>query len=952
MPPGPWHLPNKSLAGFPDGLQISSASQLRFLTFLMAHLLSTLTLEGKNSSDNDESDAATDVEGRGGAPTTLVNATSPILFHKIQNQRSILALLVSDSKLYAGTQNGDLLVWSLKTYELLSTVNAHRGSVLCLCLSTDKTLLFSGAGDAIVNVWCTKTLDRLYSIYSAYDVGDVFSVVYSQDLQTVYLGAQNTSIQWYDLSQKDIRPPPDPKLHPSFRNHRFFDSKGPTGVSTPRPLSASETRSFGGQDLEIDREHIIQYAHYGYVYCMLLARGLDADEPDAETLVSGGGDGVVKLWSLNSDESGALSEEISLENGDGSVLSMALDGTVLYTGRLEGDVNVWDLDTRQLIRTVKAQNADVLALAVGYGLLFSGGSNGIAKIFNSRHENMNRWRAHDHLILASAVASFKSNEIYVTGGNDGCIAIWDISECVNRPARGSRISDEQLVLSLEKLVSYRTVSSKPEYAQDCRRGASYLRNLFKRFGAQTELFNTKDSRNPVVYARFRGKDNGSALGKTILFYGHYDVVAAENREQTWYANPFEMQGVNGYLYGRGVSDNKGPILAALYAAADIAVEQKLSSDILFLVEGEEESGSRGFQEAIKKNKKVIGDVDWILLANSYWLNDDIPCLTYGLRGVIRATIEVASERPDLHSGVDGSQLINEALKDVIALLAKLTDPNGEVNIPGFYDNIPAMTREEDTMYEAISRTLLRNNPDLGDAESLTASFKARWREPSLTIHRVENSGPANSTIISRVAKADLSLRLVPNQTTAAVKKELRSALEVAFDQLNSSNELTIKIEHEAEPWLGDPKNEIFQTLEKAVMEVWGSKGHERRMSTPAKTRASKDLSNGLKSPKLPPATSSTLSSGGGGLTHANMARNKDDTESQRQHPSQKPLYIREGGSIPAIRFLEQEFNAPAAHLPCGQASDSAHLDNERLRLLNLYNSRKIFQKVFQELPFR
>lgn len=169
-------------------------------------------------------------------------------------------------------------------------------------------------------------------------------------------------------------------MHPSYRNHRFFDSKGPTGVSTPRPLSASETRSFGGQDLEIDREHIIQYAHYGYVYCLLLSRGLDTDDANAETLISGGGDGVVKLWSLNSDESGALTEEISLENGDGSVLSMALDGTVLYTGCLEGDVSVWDLDTRLLIRTVKAHNADVLALSVGYGLLFSGGSNGTAKV--------------------------------------------------------------------------------------------------------------------------------------------------------------------------------------------------------------------------------------------------------------------------------------------------------------------------------------------------------------------------------------------------------------------------------------------------------------------------------------------------------------------------------------------------------------------------------------------
>ena len=113
---------------------------------------------------------------------------------------------------------------------------------------------------------------------------------------------------------------------------------------------------------------------------MLLSKGLDTDDANVEMLISGGGDGIVKLWSLDCDESGALTEDTTLENGDGSILSMALDGTVLYTGRLEGDVNVWDLDTRQLIRIVKAHNADVLALAVGYGLFFSGGSNGNAKV--------------------------------------------------------------------------------------------------------------------------------------------------------------------------------------------------------------------------------------------------------------------------------------------------------------------------------------------------------------------------------------------------------------------------------------------------------------------------------------------------------------------------------------------------------------------------------------------
>lgn len=499
------------------------------------------------------------------------------------------------------------------------------------------------------------------------------------------------------------------------------------------------------------------------------------------------------------------------------------------------------------------------------------------------------------------------------------------------------------------------MSSKPEYAQDCRRGASYLRSLFKQFGAQTELFNTDDHRNPVVFARFRGKKPKSANSKTILFYGHYDVVAAENREQTWHANPFEMQGINGYLYGRGVSDNKGPVLAALYAVADIVAEKQMNTDIVFLVEGEEETGSRGFQQAVQRNKHLIGDVDWILLANSYWLNDEIPCLTYGLRGVVRATIEVASERPDMHSGVDGSQLIHEALKDLIALLATLTGANGQVNIPGFYDHIPPMTRAERDRYQVISNTLLRQDPGLGDARNLSDSFTARWREPALTIHSVRNSGPSKSSIISRAATADLSIRLVPNQTTALVQTALRRALELAFQGLDSTNQLTVKFEHQAEPWLGDPNNQIFRTLEEAVMDVWKLTGKEREKSSSANKRTSKEFSNGLKSPtspKLPPATSSMLASGGDSWLQAKVKSSETSQSSKEMTTVQKPLYIREGGSIPAIRFLEQEFDAPAAHLPCGQASDSAHLDNERLRLLNLYNSREIFKKVFQELPLR
>ena len=140
----------------------------------------------------------------------------------------------------------------------------------------------------------------------------------------------------------------------------------------------------GGQAVEIDKKNIIQYAHFGYVYCMVLAQGSVHGESGEETLITGGGDGTIKMWRLT--ENGILSAIScfeTMENGDNSILSMALDGMFLYSGRLEGDVDVWDLDTRQLIRTVNAHKADVLTITVGQDLIFTGGSNGWAKVFHS-----------------------------------------------------------------------------------------------------------------------------------------------------------------------------------------------------------------------------------------------------------------------------------------------------------------------------------------------------------------------------------------------------------------------------------------------------------------------------------------------------------------------------------------------------------------------------------------
>lgn len=897
-------------------------------------------------------------------------AELPTLAHRLRHTSSILAIALSDEHIFAGTQGGEILVYSLKTYERKAVIEGHRGSVLGLTLSEDKRLLFSSAGDRIVNVWSTTSLTRTCCLYSSYDVGDVFCVAYSAALRTVYLGAQNTSIQWCSLREQDQAELPIRAVHPSLRDDPFFDSMGPGGVRTPKPADAHITprHAVGGQTLEIPKENVRHFAHFGYVYCMLLVKDGIQESAGQEVLITGGGDGAVKLWRLDAQAGGAIEELYTLDDGreEGhSILSIALDGTFLYTGRSGGEVDVWDLETHQLVRNIKAHRDDVLTICVGGGFLFSAAVTGYVRKFDRQYALKSRLKAHEGRILCSAFTYNQDRPIYVTGASDSTLAIWDISDCISAPARLSRTSNEVMFETLRRFVSYRTVSSDPRHSLDCRRGASYLRSVFKNFGAVTEMLPTRDPYNPVILARFRGNPATASKRKKILFYGHYDVVAANNEQGKWLVDPFAMEGIDGFLYGRGTSDNKGPIMAAIFASAELTSEQALDSDVIFLIEGEEECGSRGFEQAVKASKDKIGDVDWILLANSYWLDDRIPCLTYGLRGVIHATVQIESSHPDLHSGVDGSAQLDESLKDLVMLLSTLTGKNGEVKIPGFYDPIPPLSQEERELYADITTALVQRNPDLGDPSSLMASLMRRWREASLTIHRFQTSGPDNATIIPRLAKAALSLRLVPNQEASQVATALTSYLQAQFAKLNSMNNLTVTIDHQAEPWLGDWTNEIFQTLEEAIMEAWGpidlKAGAGRRNSSidsgRLKVNISESSGNGYFHSKLSPTTSTVLANGSAVSPVQPLTPMSEVTErlaslpttSEQPEKRRKPLYIREGGSIPAIRFLEKEFNAPAAHFPCGQASDSAHLDNERLRLVNLYKSRDIFKRVFVEL---
>lgn len=554
-----------------------------------------------------------------------------------------------------------------------------------------------------------------------------------------------------------------------------------------------------------------------------------------------------------------------------------------------------------------------------------------------------------------------------------------------------------MVNTLAKFVSYKTISASPKFSGECNQGAAFLRRHCNYLGAKTKLLPTGKDTNPIVFARFNATSTDK-VEKTILFYGHYDVVGADTNRPKWKSDPYQLTSINGFLYGRGVSDNKGPILASLYAAADLARTKSLRCNVVFLIEGEEESGSQGFHQTVREYKDQIGAVDWILLANSYWLDDYNPCLTYGLRGVVHANLVVTSDHPDLHSGIDGSALLDEPVKDLSLLLATMVGRKGRINLPGFHDAVRPLSDAEQKRFEAITEVLLRHHPEIHDSQALIKSLMYRWREPSLTVHSMEVPGKSGATTIARRAKASLSIRIVPDQQADEVAANLTAYAQEQFDMLESQNDLTVEITGKSDAWLGDPDNQLFATLSQAITATWTPDQQTSTRQYPALTalsngRATKSSRPGLlrkdsndsvashvdrvisstttssagksgarkrSTPSTAPVpTSSTLTKGPATDDPATLPvwdkadpqvdNGPVDGTTSPSSSAVKPIFIREGGSIPTIRFLEKELSAPAANLPCGQASDNAHLDNERMRVENLYKSREIFRYVFANL---
>ncbi|WEJ94422.1 hypothetical protein PSN45_001906 [Yamadazyma tenuis] len=810
----------------------------------------------------------------------------PHLTHLWNSDDSIISSIIAPlrKRLICGTQNGKILIYSLEDYTHLETLSEPEmtGSNLCLSLTEDEKYLFTAGSDSLIKIYdlSSERIQCIKIIYSSIDIGDIFSIYYCEFLKHLFIGCQNASIVWckVDFSNVDYAIAIDRNNLPHLRYNKFFDSTGPGGkVST----QAKEINFLKEISLcEVETINSVSFAHFGYIYNLRVFTNefLLSNFPQySKILISGGGDGLINIWGIQCDpqtEKLTLSKVESLHNEE-SILSMHINQTYLYAGLSSGVINVWDLLTFQMIKSFSTPNNEQVNALVTMGqMIIYGNKLGLNLIYNRRVYKLNS----DPILTLYSYEYRPDDQIALVAGGKKVVTLYNMvgsSERETIKTFKGVLNNDMLVKNLKKFISYKTISKYPELCMDDSRNCTkFLIKLFDSFGAKSTHLIPIDNGNPIIISTFKNTSN-SKNAKRLLYYGHYDVVEAEERNN-WSVNPFELTNKNGYLYGRGSSDNKGPTLAIIHAIAELFESNELDVDFTFVIEGEEENGSKQFKETVLENLDLIGDIDWILLSNSYWLDDERPCLNYGLRGVINCSIQVESDHPDRHSGVHGG-VCKEPTMDLVQVLNTLSDPvTNEILIPNFYDNINESSPKELEFFDKI----VSYNPKFRLDELI-----AQWTKPSFTIHKIEVSGPNNDTIIPKTATASVSMRIVPNQEVNQIKDSLINFLTDNFTKLNSTNKIDISISHEVEPWLGDVENTFYKVL------------------------------------------------------YANLQKNWEI----------EPLLIREGGSIPSIRFLEKTLNAPACQIPCGQSSDNAHLQDEKLRFLNLVKLKDVVKDSIHDL---
>jgi acetylornithine deacetylase/succinyl-diaminopimelate desuccinylase-like protein len=386
-------------------------------------------------------------------------------------------------------------------------------------------------------------------------------------------------------------------------------------------------------------------------------------------------------------------------------------------------------------------------------------------------------------------------------------------------ALGTYLSEqrERHLSELKDVLAIPSVSTDPTRAADVKRAAQWMHARLERAGC-TRVVTEPTSFHPIVYGEWLGAPGCP----TILVYGHFDVQPVDPVE-LWHSPPFEPTVRDGRIYARGSSDDKGQVITHILALeAHLQTRGTCPVNVKFLLEGEEEVGSASVEAYLASHTRDLA-CDAVVISDTAMFSKKLPSIVYGLRGLTYLEVAVRGSDSDLHSGSFGGAVINPA-NALVGMLAKLKDSKGRVAIPGFYDRVRKLTAAERRAFRKLphsDRALKRSigAPDLFGEAGFSA-LERMWARPSLDINGIWAgfTGHGAKTVIPAEARAKVSMRLVPDQSSSEIARKATAYLKKIAPK---AVKVTVEALHGGPAWVAPTDHPALAAASRAMRRAFG-----------------------------------------------------------------------------------------------------------------------------------
>jgi acetylornithine deacetylase/succinyl-diaminopimelate desuccinylase-like protein len=448
---------------------------------------------------------------------------------------------------------------------------------------------------------------------------------------------------------------------------------------------------------------------------------------------------------------------------------------------------------------------------------------------------------------------------------------------------------ERFLNELIDLLKIPSISADSAYKNDVLKTAEYTAESLKKAGCdKVEICTTEGY--PIVY----GEKIIDPKLPTVLVYGHYDVQPPDPLN-LWDSPPFEPVIKNtklhpeGALFARGACDDKGQFYMHVKALEFMTSTNQLPCNVKFMIEGEEEVGSSSLAGFVKENQEKLAN-DVILISDTGMISKDTPSITTGLRGLSYVEVEVTGPNRDLHSGLYGGAVANP-INVLTKMIASLHDENNHITIPGFYDKIEELSKEERAEMAKAPFNLEAYKAALDiDAvygeEGYTTNERNSIR-PTLDVNGIWGGyiGEGAKTVIASKAYAKISMRLVPHQDW----NEITDLFKTHFESIAPKGvKVKVTPHHGGQGYVTPIDNIGYQAASKAYEDTFGK----------------------------------------------------------------TPIPQRSGGSIPIVALFEEELKSKTILMGFGLDSDAIHSPNEHFGLFNYFKGIEtipLFYKYYTEL---